>query len=69
MLNWVISTGLEYVVESYHVAHDVDIWVGYAITNASLSCEIYHNLGLLLLEDAIDGSFVGNIALDEMVLT
>ena len=43
MLYLVVATCFKDVVETYKVALDISIRVGDAVTNTSLSCEVYNN--------------------------
>ena len=62
MFHGIVATGLEDVIEAYHVALDIGIGVLDAITDACLGCEVDHDIELILGKERIDGGFVGDIA-------
>ena len=68
MLYRVMTTCLKDVVESHHVAHDISIRIGDAISYPRLCGKVHHHLRLVLFEDVVDSGTVGYIALDELVL-
>ena len=68
MLNGVVAAGLEDVVEANEVALDVGIGVGYAIADARLGSEVYHDVELVLIEEFVNQRFVGNVALDKLII-
>lgn len=60
-----MSASLQNVVEADHVALDIGIGIGDGIAYASLCRQVYNNVGMIFIKDGIDGSAVGNIALDK----
>ena len=68
MLHWIMTTGLQNVVESNHVALDVGIRVGNGVTNASLGTQIDHNIRVILLKNAVDKRLVCKVALDKCIV-
>ena len=67
MFHWVMSASLQYIIEAYHVALDVGIRISDAIAHTSLSCEIYHYVKVVLLEQLINQRIVSQVALYELI--
>ena len=59
-----VSTSLQNIIEPNHVAHDIGIRIGDAITYTSLGSEVHHHLRLILLKDAVNSLLVSNITLN-----
>ena len=43
VLDLVVSTGFEDVIETYKIALNVSIRIGYAVTDACLCCQVYND--------------------------
>lgn len=58
---------LQDVVEPNHIALDVRIRVLDAIADTGLSGQVHDDIEMVFLEEAVDESLVGEVALDELV--
>ena len=65
VLNLVIATSLEDVVETYEIRLDVGTWISDRIAHASLSGEVYHHGRFVLIEYLVYQRFIGDIAFDK----
>ena len=68
VLQRIVATGLEDVVETNDVALDIGVGVLYRIADTCLGGEVDHYLGLELAEDLVDGGLVSDVAFDELPL-
>lgn len=62
-----VTTGLEYVVETYDVALDVSIGVGYRVAHTGLGGEVYYYLKVVLGKETVYEGAVGEVAFDKSV--
>ena len=62
-----VPTGLQDVVEPDHVALDIGIRVFDAIADTRLRRQVYDDIEVVFLEEAVDQCLVGEVALDELV--
>ena len=68
MLHRVVAAGLKNVVEADHIALNVGIRVGDRVPHTSLGTEVDHNVRVVLLEDAVDESFICEIAFNKGIV-
>lgn len=61
----VMSARFQYIIEAYHVALDVGIRIGDAITHASLGSEVHYYIKVVLLEQSVNQRLISQITLDE----
>jgi len=62
-----VPARLQDVVEPNHVALDIRIRVLDAIADTRLSGKVHDDIEVVSLEEAVDESLVGEVALDELV--
>ena len=67
VLDWMMPTGLQDVVEPDHVALDVGIRVLDAIADTCLSSKVHDDIEVVFLEEVVNESLVSEVALDELV--
>ena len=67
MLHRMMPAGFKDVVEPDHVALDIGIRVLDAITDARLSGQVHDDIEVVFLEESVNESLVGEVALDELV--
>lgn len=65
MLNRVMPTCFQNVIEAYHVGLDIRIRICDGIAHSSLCSKIDHNRRVVFLEDFLDGSLITQVTLDE----
>jgi hypothetical protein len=65
MLNLVIATSLEDVVETYEIRLNVSPWISDRIAHASLSGEVNHHGRFVVGEQFVYQRFIGDITFDE----
>ena len=61
-----VTASFQDIIETYQVALDIDIRIGDAISDASLSSQVDYNLWLVFGKDIEDKWLVGNISFDEL---
>ena len=66
MVDMMMTTALENIVETDEVALDVGIGIGDRITHTCLSSKIDDHRWLLLSEEMIEGLHVGDVTLDKL---
>ena len=67
MFYWVVTAGLEDIIEADHVRLDIGIGILNRVAYSSLCGQVYHNIELFFSEEAVDESFVGEVTLHETV--
>ena len=61
MLNSIMAASLQYVVETNQITLNICFWVGYRVSNASLRCQVCHNVRFIFGENIVDSLFISNI--------
>ena len=65
MADLVMAAGLEDIIEAYEIALDIGIGIGDAVSHSCLGGKVDDDVYVMVGEDFLDDSLVGDIALDE----
>ena len=68
MLHRIVTAGFQNVVEADYIAFDVSIWVSDGVSHTRLCAEVDHDVRVVLLEDAVDESFVRKVTFNKGVV-